>query len=709
MMRRRDSAGRFVASLAVAVACACVAAAAGAAPSALPQQAGVVDLLTGAHLRIDGPARGHYAGAIVASGDVNGDGRTDVVVDTSTGASITGETHVVFGGSSTGPTRDLAAAGDGGFRIHSNIDLPTVKSVSLADVNGDGRADLLLGMPNLAPSGRTNAGGVYVVFGKTSATPVNLGALGDGGFRIEGAAPVDFAGVSVAGVGDMNGDGRAEVVVGAPSADEDRGTAYVVFGKASTTNVDLASLGNGGFEIQAGADLLFTGEAVAGTGDVNGDGRPDVVVGSPSADPPGRLRAGAAFVVFGKASSAPVALASLGGGGFRIDGAVQHDAAGKNVAGVGDVNGDGRADVVVGAPSAGRNGRSQSGSAHVVFGKATGTTVDLAALGDSGFHIDGAVAHDRAGEALSGAGDVNGDGRPDVLVGAQYADNSGRATSGSAYVVYGRASSASVDLAALGAGGFRMDGAVAGYQAGAAVSGAGDWNGDGRPDVVVGVPNASYNLRQESGSAYVVLGFGAPALEYGRPLTATVRSTLKAHAPTRIERTGSPTFQAAPPLPAGLRFDAAGAVVGTPTAAKARTEHTVTMRDLVGQATASLVVTVLADRTKPGLAVRAASPQRPLRGRRVVVRARCNEACTLRAGGTIVISGGSRRIPLRAASAKRATTTERRLALVLTASARKRLAGVLGQGRRARVRVTVRAVDLSGNARTATRTISVRR
>jgi len=191
---------------------------------------------------------------------------------------------------------------------------------------------------------------------------------------------------------------------------------------------------------------------------------------------------------------------------IRLDGAAANDQAGTSVAGAGDVNNDGRADVIVGAPSADNNLRGASGSAYVVFGKTTITGVDLNALGSAGFRIDGAAASDNAGTSV--AGDVNADGRADVIVGATFADNNARAASGSAYVVFGQTTPASVDLNALGSAGFRIDGAAATDQAGSSVAGAGDVNGDGRPDVIVGAAGADNNARSNSGSAYVLFGAG---------------------------------------------------------------------------------------------------------------------------------------------------------------------------------------------------------
>ena len=136
--------------------------------------------------------------------------------------------------------------------------------------------------------------------------------------------------------------------------------------------------------------------------------------------------------------------------GIRIVGEAASDRVGWAVARAGDVNGDRRMDVIIGAPTAGNNGRDSSGSAYVVFGQRSAATIDLASLGGSGFRIDGAAEGDVAGFAVSTAGDVNGDGLADVVVGAPEADNNFREQSGSAYVVFGQRTTAPVDLSALG-------------------------------------------------------------------------------------------------------------------------------------------------------------------------------------------------------------------------------------------------------------------
>ena len=244
--------------------------------------------------RIDGNLGGDKLGwSVSGAGDVNGDGLDDVIVGAfdadSGGASNAGESYVVFGRTDSTPV-DVAELGNGGFRIGGlGVQDWSGYSVSGAgDVNGDGLDDVIVGAPgqDFRPD---FAGESYVVFGKTTSAPVDLGNLGSGGFRIDGIDADDRAGFSVSGAGDVNGDGLADVIIGAPWADPAGeltpvffgGESYVVFGKTSSTPVNLAELGAGGFQI-IGANLFEkSGSSVSGAGDVNGDGLPGLVIGAP--------------------------------------------------------------------------------------------------------------------------------------------------------------------------------------------------------------------------------------------------------------------------------------------------------------------------------------------------------------------------------------------------------------------------------------------
>lgn len=384
------------------------------------------------------------------------------------------------------------------------------------DVNGDGIADLAIGAIGMDGTGRANAGGVHVVFGaETLAGNPSLASLGTetgpAGFRILGAVAGDQAGFSVDMVADMNGDGLAEIVIGAPKYDANgitnAGGVFVVWGKADMTTVDLAQVagGTGGFVIQGASIEDNSGYSVASAGDVNGDGRADLVLGARLADAPG-LDQGAAYVVFGKSSGAAVRLDSLGNAGFRINGEATDDEAGWAVAGVGDVNGDGRDDIAIGSRF-NDAGALNSGSVHVVFGRAATTEVNLGALGSGGFQILGETANASTGYSISAAGDVNGDGLDDILIGAR-GSNGGGSNSGGAYVVFGRADTTDLALATLGAGGVEIMGEASGDFAGTSVSGGGDFNGDGFLDYIIGA-TGNDSGGTNAGAAYIVFGTGA--------------------------------------------------------------------------------------------------------------------------------------------------------------------------------------------------------
>lgn len=481
-----------------------------AAAPASEAHARAVDLASEADLRLDGAAAGDLTGGSVGGGcDVDGDGRSDAVV----GAFAANAAYVVLG-RSEGGEQDLGALGEEGFRIDGAADGDSLGfSVDCAgDVNGDGIDDVVVGAFGADDNGRSTSGSAYVVFGKRGTAPVDLADLGDRGFRIEGEAAGDRAGSAVAGAEDIDGDGLADVIVGANAADNNgrdtSGSAYVVSGKRGTAPVDLADLGERGYRIDGAAPGDRAGFAIDGTGDVNGDGTPDTVVGAYTADPEGRETAGSSYVVFGKADSSRVDLADLGDGGYAIDGEAAGDRLGISVAGAGDVDGDGAEDLLVGADQAPSDG---AGRAYVLFGKSGTARMDLAELGDGGYRIEGAVAGDLAGFSVDDAGDVDGDGRPDAIVGAYGADNNGREGSGSAYVVFGKGDSAAVALAGFeqrDEEGFRIDGEAAGDRAGRSVAGAGDFDGAGVPDALVGADLASPRERERAGAAYVQFGPG---------------------------------------------------------------------------------------------------------------------------------------------------------------------------------------------------------
>ena len=400
------------------------------------------------------------------------------------------------------PVTQLSALGTSGFVINgaSAYDQSGFSVSNAGDVNNDGFDDLIVGAPYANPNGNNGAGASYVVFGKANGTQVNLSALGTtDGFVINGAAAGGQSGTSVSAAGDVNNDGFDDLIVGAVN-----GVSHVVFGKANfTTAVNLSALGTtDGVVINGTATGNSTDRSVSSAGDVNNDGFDDLIV----------LENSSSYVVFGKANyTESVALSALGTGGFVITGAAV-----RSVSSAGDVNKDGFDDLIVGA-NATVNGNPNAGVSYVVFGKANTTPVNLSALGTGGFVINGAVADGQSGFSVSSAGDVNGDGMDDLIVGAPYASVNGSSNNGASYVVFGKANNTTaVDLSVIASGnsslGFLINGASAGDNSGFSVSSAGDLNGDGFDDLIVGAPNASPNGVNAAGASYVVFGKagGAP-------------------------------------------------------------------------------------------------------------------------------------------------------------------------------------------------------
>ena len=317
-------------------------------------------------------------------------------------------------------------------------------------------------------------------------------------------------GFSVSGAGDVNGDGYADVIVGARLYDAgqtNEGAAFVFLGSATGITDSNPSTAHAQLESnQADARL---GYSVSGAGDVNGDGFADVIVGARFYDA-GQTDEGAAFVFLGSATG--IADGNPATAHAQLESNQAGAYLGWSVSGAGDVNGDGFADVIVGARLYDA-GQSDEGAAFVFLGSAAGIADGNPSTAHAQLESNQAIA--RLGNSVSGAGDVNGDGFADVIVGA-YLYGAGQAIGGAAFVFLGSATgiadgNPSTAHAQLESNQFT---ALLGWS----VSGAGDVNGDGFADVIVGA--RLYDAGQsDEGAAFVFLG-SAAGIADGNPSTA---------------------------------------------------------------------------------------------------------------------------------------------------------------------------------------------
>ena len=343
-------------------------------------------------------------------------------------------------------------------------------SVSTAgDVNNDGYDDILVGAENNRPDiSVLRVGAAYVVLGSSSG--ISDMSLASADAKLTGVDDADNAGTSVSTAGDTNGDGYDDILIGAPGV-----AAYLVLG--SSTGISDMSL--------ASADAILTGgyyTLVSDAGDVNNDGYDDILIETDGV-----------YLVLG--SSTGISDMSLRGADATLAGEHADDEAGSSFSAAGDANGDGYDDVLVGAPYE-KTGGLDAGAAYLALSSSSGIS-DMS-LSGADAKLIGEAAGDYAGDSVASAGDVNNDGYADILVGAWAADTGGSAA-GATYLVLG--SSTGISDMSLSGADAKLTGEAADDIAGASVSTAGDMNGDGYADILVGATREN-----DAGAAYLLWG-----------------------------------------------------------------------------------------------------------------------------------------------------------------------------------------------------------
>jgi len=407
----------------------------------------------------------YFGISVSTAGDVNGDGYDDVIVgahEYSNGQTYEGRTFVYHGsaaGSSTTPSwtaeANLANAFFG------------VSVSSAGDVNGDGYDDVIVGAPEYT-NGEEEEGRAFVYHGSA----VGLSTTPNWNTEINQIAA--YYGESVSGAGDINGDGYDDVIVGAywyTNGENMEGGAFTYLGSAAGLSTTPA------WSAEANLAQALFGDSVSGAGDVNGDGYDDVIVGA-SGYTHGEAHEGRVFGYYG--SAAGLSLTP----DWIAESNVANASFGRSVSAAGDVNGDGYDDIMIGAAAEAR--------VYLYLGSAAGLSATPFWTAESD------QAESEFGSSVSGTGDVNGDGCDDVIVGAQWYNN-GQEKEGTAYVYYGSPVGLSLEP------NWTEESNQSFAYFGAGVSGAGDVNGDGYSDVIVGSPGYD-NGQSDEGRAFIYYG-----------------------------------------------------------------------------------------------------------------------------------------------------------------------------------------------------------
>ena len=470
-----------------------------------------------ADIFIDGEDEKDYSGRMVAwAGDTDGDGLSDILVaapDNDDADSSAGKVYLVRAadvpGVTTVPLNDLTVGWTGssdGANLGGYVQSKAMSG--MGDIDGDGMADFMIGEPMYeSPTTGAPNGRAYMILSSSISptSPTAIPSIESADYIFEGPSYGQL-GHAMTSIGDIDGFGTDDFIIGASNASGGKGAVYLFWGESMGATSTLYVDTDAAIEFTAEAPGDNLGLRVASAGDMDADGIPDVVIAAPNNDVGSSSKSGRAYLFFGDGITGPTHAAGADAD-HLLNGASSNDLAGHAMDGVGDVDKDGYDDFAISSKGRDDYG-SNSGTVYVINGGLLPIfrTINL---DDAWLSIGGQNAGDRAGHDVEGGGDVDGDGRGDILVSA-YANDAGGSNSGRTYLLMGVNLPIEGGTMTLDSADYSFTGEGLADASGYSIAGGGDWDGDGLSDLLIGA-----YLRDISGSSGIVSDRGRTYLFLG--------------------------------------------------------------------------------------------------------------------------------------------------------------------------------------------------